>query len=127
MQPMPNACPFCGGELTVTRLYCPACETSVEGRFHSGPFAGLSQEQLDFVEAFVRCEGKFTRLEGELQLSYPTLRSRLYEIIRALGYEPGAEEAVPPTGGDRESILAELEAGTINAEEAIERLKGGKR
>lgn len=126
MQSMPSACPFCGGDLTVTRLYCPGCETGFDGRFQGGPFAGLSPEQLAFVEAFVRCEGKFTRLEGELGMSYPTLRSRLHEIIRQMGYEPGAEETEPAPEVDRQAVLAELEAGNLTADEAIAMLKGGK-
>ncbi len=28
-------------------------------------------------------------MEEELNLSYPTLRNRLFEVIRALGFEPG--------------------------------------
>jgi hypothetical protein len=37
------------------------------------------------VEAFVRDEGKITRMEEEFSLSYPTIRSRLHEVIKALG------------------------------------------
>ena len=45
----------------------------------------------------MRNEGKLNRMEDELGLSYPTIRSRLHEIIRALGYEPGQDEpGVPP-------------------------------
>jgi len=126
MLPVPGACPFCRGELTVTRLYCPACETGLDGRFQGGPFGGLTQEQMAFVEAFVRCEGKFTRLEGELGLSYPTLRSRLNEIIRALGHEPGGDDGSTPAPADRDHILSELEAGRLSTDEAIRLLKGGK-
>jgi hypothetical protein len=125
MQTMPSACPFCRGELTVTRLYCPSCESGFEGRFQGGAFGGLTPEQIAFVEAFVRCEGKFTRLEGELGLSYPTLRARLHEVIRAMGYEPGEEEPAP-SGQERLRILADLEAGRLSAEDAVRLLKGGK-
>src|SRR5512144_756651 len=85
-------CPVCGNELTITRLHCQACDTTLEGHFTGGPFAHLSTEQLNFIETFVRCEGKITRMEMELELSYPTIRNRLHEVIRALGYEPGKEE-----------------------------------
>jgi hypothetical protein len=123
-----SQCPVCGDELAVTRLYCPACSTTIEGRFAGGPFARLSAEQLDFLETFVRCEGKFTRMEGELGLSYPTLRSRLHELIRALGYEPGADEAPEPIDDEeRRQILLALDEGTISAEEAMSKLKGGRK
>ena len=80
-----SKCPVCNGELTVTRLHCETCDTSIEGRFANGAFAGLTPEQLDFIETFVRCEGKITRMEDEMALSYPTIRNRLQEVIRALG------------------------------------------
>lgn len=55
-----NKCPVCDGELTVTRLRCETCDTVIEGRFANAIFAGLTPEQLDFIETFVRCEGKLT-------------------------------------------------------------------
>jgi hypothetical protein len=51
---------------------------------------------MQFLLTFVKCEGRLNRMEDEMNLSYPTLRSRLTEIVRALGYEPGKDE-VPLT------------------------------
>ena len=82
-------CPVCDNELLVTRLHCDVCDTTLEGRFTGGPFSHLSTEQLNFIEVFIRCEGKINRMETELGLSYPTIRNRLHEVIRTLGYEPG--------------------------------------
>ena len=117
-------CPVCDGELTVTRLHCNTCDTVIEGRFANGAFAGLAPEQLDFIEAFVRCEGKMNRLEDELALSYPTLRNRLQEVIRALGYEPGKEESTDVSDEKRRNILEELDSGKISAEDAMRLLNG---
>ncbi len=127
MNPMLRKCPVCGGELVITRLHCPDCDTTIEGTFTppSNLFASLNPDQLQFLINFVRLEGRFTRLEEELNLSYPTLRNRLYEIIRALGFEPGKEE--PPARlsiEDRRKILEELEQGRISFVEAQRRLKG---
>jgi hypothetical protein len=89
---------------------------------------GLSAEQLQFVLTFVRCEGRFNRMEDEMGLSYPTLRNRLNEIIRAMGYEPTREEApagpIPPGPAERQSILDMLSRGEIDLEEAKRRLRG---
>lgn len=124
MNPVLTACPICAGPLALTRLHCERCETTIEGRFGPGPFAGLSPEQLDFVVSFVRLEGKLRSLEAELGLSYPTVRARLHEVIRALGYEPGGPpEPAPPSPEARRAVLAELEAGLIDAIEALERLQ----
>ena len=124
MHPAPTRCPVCRSELTVSRLHCSSCDTSIEGRFTGGPFAQLTAEHLDFIVTFVRCEGKINRMEQELELSYPTIRNRLHEVIRALGFEPGKEEPVEVSVEKRSSVLEELEAGKISADEAMRILRG---
>ncbi len=120
-----SKCPVCDGELSVTRLHCDTCDTTIEGRFANGVFAGLTTEQLDFIETFVRCEGKITRMEDEMALSYPTIRNRLQEVIRALGYEPDEKEEAPEVPEEkRRSVLEELDSGKISAEEAMRLLNG---
>lgn len=126
MLPLPTQCPLTGGPVIVTRLYCPESGMTIEGEFAvTLPFAQLSPEQLRFVELFVRCEGKINRMEEELKLSYPTIRTRLHEVIRALGHEPGREEseAVPPAA--RKKVLDELDKGEISFEEAMQLLQQG--
>jgi hypothetical protein len=121
MHTLPGQCPVCGGEIIITRLECRECDVAIEGRFVTGAFAQLSTEQTAFVEAFVRNEGKISRLEKELSLSYPTIRNRLHEVIRAMGYEPGKEEA-GLSEQDRRKILEDLNDGKITSEEAMEML-----
>jgi hypothetical protein len=124
MNSIPTRCPLCGGELTVTRIYCRDCDTTYDGRFSNGPFSSLTQEQLNFIITFVRCEGKITRVEDEIGLSYPTIRNRLHEVIRALGFEPGApDETAGLSEQERQQILEELDAGRISAEEAMRLLR----
>ncbi len=135
MLPLPRQCPLTGGKIVVTRIYCPDADVSIEGRFavEQPPFAQLAPDQLKFIEIFVRNEGKLNRMEDELGLSYPTIRSRLHEIIRALGYEPGRDEPAPPAppapppapGPDRKAVLADLDAGKISFEDAMKLLQGG--
>ncbi|MBE0699709.1 MAG: DUF2089 domain-containing protein [Anaerolineaceae bacterium] len=145
MNQIPGNCPVCSSDLVVTRLYCPSCETSLEGSFTLGssrlqeafspeqlrsllPFSHLTQDQLYFVLTFVRCEGRFNRMEEELNLSYPTLRSRLDELIRAMGFEPPREEPPEPSpslsSSERQQILDQLSLGTIDVDEARRRLMG---
>jgi hypothetical protein len=119
-----SKCPVCEGELTVTRLHCDTCDTVIEGRFANSVFAGLTPEQIDFIETFVRCEGKITRMEDEMALSYPTIRNRLQDVIRALGYEPGKEEAAEIPDEKRREVLENLDSGKISAEEAMRLLNG---
>ncbi len=126
MKRLPEKCPICDSEILVTRFVCPTCDSVIEGHFqpHAGDFADLTEEQRHFVLTFVRCEGRFNRLEDELGLSYPTLRNRHYEIIRALGYEPGKDEDRVLTADERRQILDDLEKGKINTTQAQQLLQG---
>jgi len=124
MKPSLNKCPVCGDNLLVARYHCDTCDTVIEGRFENSTFPGLTAEQIEFVKTFVRCEGKINRMEGELNLSYPTIRNRLHETIRAMGYEPGKDESVEVSEEKRHSVLEDLDAGKISAEDAIRMLRG---
>lgn len=122
-------CPICESDMVVTRLYCVNCDTTIEGHFAAEhtPFGNLTSEQMQFLLTFVKCEGRLNRMEDELNLSYPTLRNRLNEIVRALGYEPGKDDApVHLTPDDRREILERLDSGDISWEEAQARLRGEK-
>ena len=133
MYPLPTKCPITGGPIVVTRFVCPESGLVIEGEFVvNAPFAGLTPDQLQFVEAFVRNEGKLNRLEEALKLSYPTLRTRLHEVIRAMGHEPGKDEgrdegtrsSVFPSTSERQTILQELQDGEIDFDTAMTRLRG---
>lgn len=127
MNTFSGKCPICGQEMAVTRLHCRACDSTLEGHFELTRFARLSLDQIAFLETFVRCQGKLNWVGDELGLSYPTVRSRLLELIRALGFEildePPAETR-QRSAQQRQAVLEELAAGKISAEEAITLLQG---
>jgi hypothetical protein len=112
--------------VVLTRFSCRNCEITVDGRFTSGPLSQLSPEQIKFVEVFLRYEGKLTHMEDELGMSYPTIRNRLHEVIRALGYEPGGEVSTGLTERDRSQILEDLDQGRISTKEAMRLLQEGE-
>lgn len=119
-----NACPVCGETLVVDRYHCDNCDTTIQGRFENGALPGLSADQVEFVKTFVRCEGKITRMEAEIGLSYPTIRSRLQDVIRALGYEPRKEDQAEADAESRREVLDKLSAGTISTSQALRTLRG---
>src|SRR5512143_2642380 len=96
------------------------------GRFENSTLPGLTAEQIEFIKTFIRCEGRINRIEAEQKWgSYPTIRNRLREVIRAMGYEPGKEEAgdVDVNEDQRRMVLEELDSGRISAEAAMRRLR----
>jgi hypothetical protein len=124
MYPVIGRCPVCEHKLEVTRLYCRDCDTALEGHFVLGRFYELSPGQLQFVETFVRCQGKLNRVQEEMNLSYPTVRNRLNDVIRALGYDVDEEDEASVTSETRQEVLAAVASGEITVEEATHRLRG---
>ncbi|MHB8926501.1 MAG: DUF2089 family protein [Bacillota bacterium] len=120
---MPGRCPVCHEKLDITRLHCPRCETTIEGRFEGTKFDALTRDQLDFVEVFLKARGNIKEVERELGISYPTVRGRLEAVIQGLGYRP---EPVPEDTGAaarRREVLEALKTGRISAEDAVKLLK----
>ncbi len=130
MRKVIERCPACGGDLTVTHLQCGRCDTEISGRFSPNPFDRLSPESLAFVEVFVRLRGNVKEMERELKVPYSTVRGRLDEVIRELGFEaePGRSEQNSDGYEDRrKEILLHLEKGSIEADAAIAELESLKR
>lgn len=117
-------CPICNETLHVTRLHCRSCDTSIEGHFSLGRLYQLSAEQLSFIEIFIKCEGKINRVEQEIGLSYPAVRARLLEVIKAMGYEVGESEPEEVSEETRNEVLSNLSEGKLSAEEALAILRG---
>lgn len=117
-------CPICSQPLRVARLECSGCGTRLEGSFSLGRFHSLSAEQLEFLEVFVRARGNFKDVERELGLSYPTVRSRLDAIIRALGFQDAVAPDREAEAERRKEILRELAEGRIRPDDAAALLEG---
>src|SRR5258708_18719314 len=116
MRPIILKCPSCDGNLTVARLDCPDCKISIEGEFALPALLKLTPAQIDFVEVFVKNRGIIREVERELGVSYPTVRARLDDVIRALGYPgkaPAYDASSDETAPRRRTVLAESMAGTL--------------
>ena len=126
-----STCPVCSHELTITRLHCGSCGTTLEGDFSVGRFGRLNRDQLALLESFLRSRGNLREMERELGISYPTVRGRVEALVRALGFGPRADQdadpdadtavtTVPPT---RESILERVARHEITAEAAARAIR----
>lgn len=128
-------CPVCDSALTVTRLHCTTCGTTIEGEFTVGRFSRLNREQYALLESFLRSRGNLRELERELGVSYPTVRNRVEALLRALDLAdgtpmppepPGAAESAAPTVDPetRRSILERLARHELTADQAAAGLRG---
>jgi hypothetical protein len=127
-------CPVCDSPLTVTRLHCNTCGTTIEGEFSVGRFSRLNREQYALLESFLRSRGNLRELERELGVSYPTVRNRVEALLRALDLADGtpmppepprAEPSAPAVDPEtRRSILERLARHELTAEQAAAALRG---
>lgn len=122
MYPLITRDPVSGGELIVTRLECPESGIVIEGQFSLGWIGRLTREQLEFVELMVKYRGNIQKLAVELNIAYNTARSRLDEIVAALGGTP--ENDGRDGRADRRTVLDRLASKEISVEEAMKLLKG---
>jgi hypothetical protein len=130
-----STCPVCSHELSITRLHCRGCGTTLEGEFGVGRFGRLAREQLTLLESFLRSRGNLREMERDLGLSYPTIRGRLDALVRALGLADEPADAVPAAEPDptpaaetdpateRRAILERLARRELSAEEAAAALR----
>jgi hypothetical protein len=124
-----STCPVCSHELTITRLHCGSCGTTLEGDFSVGRFGRLTRDQLALLESFLRSRGNLREMERELGISYPTVRSRVEALVRSLGFGPRADAepddvtAVTDVPVSRASILERLARREISAEAAASAIR----
>ena len=127
MRKVLEACPTCGGPLTITEVRCERCATEVRARYQPCPFCRLTSEQMSFVLLFLQCRGNHTDVEKALGVSYPTIRGKLDEVIRIVA--PGPAAPAPPARPAVESaesqreILARIAAGKLSAAEGLDALR----
>ena len=119
MHPIITRDPVSGNELIVTRLESPQSGIVIEGQFSLGWIGRLTREQLDFVELLVKNRGNIQKLAQDMDVAYNTARSRLDEIVTALGGAPEGNGRA-----DRRIVLDRLAAKEINVEEAMRLLRG---
>lgn len=107
-----------GREFTVERVRLTESGVAVEGAFELPQLAQLSAEDQVFVTAFVRCHGSIKEMERTFGVSYPTIKSRLNRIGKALDF---VETDPAPTRAD---VIDRLRRGEITAEQALSELEG---
>ena len=110
-------CPSCGkDDLSVTNIECNNCHTKFSGNFEVPWFSKLSAEELSFVINFVKCSGSLKEMAKIHNVSYPTLRNKLNDLIERIN------QIDNPINSSKNDILQLLENGKISAKEAAKML-----
>jgi hypothetical protein len=117
-----STCPVCEHELSVTRLHCGECGTTLEGQFAVGRFGRLNRDQLALLESFLRSRGNLRDMERELGISYPTVRGRVEALVRALGLGGSAAEADISQAEPAEAAAARATDRAAERRKVLERL-----
>jgi hypothetical protein len=118
-----SECPVCSGALRVTHLRCGDCGTELSGEFTANEFARLPGDKLGFLRVFLACRGNLKEVEAELNISYPTVRSRLDQLLEALTLAGDVEDE-SAASIDRASVIEALQRGEMTVEEAENKLRG---
>jgi len=115
-------CPICENELSITRLHCDKCQIEINGSFSLSKLSLLTKEQLKFVEVFLKNSGSIKAIEKDLNISYPTVKKLLSDVLKTLGYEVN-ENVESKDSKKRQEILDKLAAKEISYDEASQLLK----
>jgi hypothetical protein len=81
---VPKKCPSCDDQLKITELHCSSCETKISGSFHLPVLACLEESEQQLILDFVKCSGSLKEMAKIMNLSYPTVRNMLDELIQKI-------------------------------------------
>jgi hypothetical protein len=117
MSKLITSCASCdSSNVFVSCVRCENCETRFEGQFEIPGLLKLHPDDLQFITLFVQHSGSLKEMAKEMNISYPTVRNRLNEIIDAL------KEVQNTQLRENEKILKALETGRISAKDAAKKL-----
>lgn len=110
---MTSDCPQCGGALRISEVTCSHCRLSLRGDLPTPRLYRLTPEEQRFVELFVTASGSLKQMAELLEVSYPTVRSRLDRLIERLQQAREEDEA------RKARILDDIEAERISPEHGM--------
>jgi len=109
-----------GQPIIVERVRLTGKGIAIEGQFELPQLARLSMDDQIFITAFVRSHGSIKEMERVFGVSYPTIKARLTRIADSLEF---VETNPTPS---KSEVLARLQRGEINAEQAIREMEALK-
>lgn len=110
-------CPACHSCLESKQLRCPSCQLVLEGSFRFPRLARLSPAHLALAEEFILAGGNLKELGTKMDLSYPTVRRRVDEMISELAKLRVEDAALV------EEILARIERRELSVAEGTRMIR----
>ena len=125
MAKMLTTCPSCRHSLQITELSCPHCQITITGQFDSHPTLELGEEQLSFLRVFVVSRGNLKEIERILGISYPTVRSKLDQLVEAFqpAQEPADSPSIPASSSSRRQVLEQIRRGELSPTDGLRLLR----
>jgi len=117
---IPTKDPISGKPLFISELATEDGETVIRRRFPIPDALQLEPDHMRFLETFLRCRGVIGLVEKELGISYPTVKSRLDQLLVAMSLQPVEK----PERQDKMKILDQLERGEITPDQAKAAFRG---
>lgn len=96
MNQIPSHCPICEAALKISSLKCPDCGLELKNDFELSVFDLLNDEQMLFLVNFLKNRGNLKNLQNDLQISYPTAKKKLDELLIALELQDKPEVETKP-------------------------------
>jgi len=110
-------CLICENSLTIKRLTCEACKTDFEGIFYFPRLARLSPSEQKLTEILIEYGGNLKEMAEFMDISYPTLKKRLYNLAQSLKKIKFEDKR------KIDNILKAMENHTMSVEEGMKLIK----
>lgn len=112
-----HQCLNCRSTLLLEKLRCETCQVAYTGEFQLPRLGRLPPAEQQLVEQLVLASGNLKQMAASLEISYPTLRKRLDELVDSLGALRASDDA------RAEDYLKQVEAGNLTPETAARRIQ----
>ncbi len=81
---LPAICPSCEKALNVSQMKCKHCETTVNGNYDLPLYLKLPRDEQDFILQFFLSSGSIKEMAKQAELSYPTMRNKMDDLIEKI-------------------------------------------
>lgn len=111
-----SKCPACSEDLIISTLKCPCCGMELKNDFEFSPFDKLNSELYELLISFLRNRGNLSEVQKNLNISYPTVKKKLDELLTALNLSDSSQSDKTE---EREVIDLKVDYSSNKASEII--------